>query len=900
MNTYLQYNDPIRIQFRSGTASDPYVSLNESQKIINNVITLQEIPDEFTHVNIAGYTEGYNDVPTSAGEFVVNYTNGLITFHPTQEGKTVTASYKGRGFIKYPAERIYAHGSNPDVTITLQDMIDQGIEGLKGLEQLTTALAGVGAATTNAATQAGYAKTQGDYAKTQGDYAKVQGDYGKAQGDAAKSVADALVYKGVYSSGSAYISRNIVYYNGSTYICVAASTGNLPTNTTYWRRISGTTWRAVYSPSSTYNYGDFVSDASGNTLYMSIIDSNLNKALTDATSWNKMISVQTAIDNAVTATTNANAATTAANTAKTNADTATTNANNATTAANTAKTSADTATTNANAATTKANTAATNADAKATYADQQGDYAKSVGDSLVHKGTYAAATAYIPRNIVYYNGSTYMNVVASTGVLPTDTTKWQKITNMAWKGTYSASITYNYGETVVDSVNQNVYMCILDGTLNKALTTTTNWTLLMSVAAAINSANTATTAANTAKDAANTAKTNADTATGAANTAATHANTQGDYAKVQGDYAKEQGALATAKKDDLDSSVTRANTAKTQLDASIATSDLKKTALDTSISTAGTKQTTLDATNSAADTLNTSLGGKITTGSTLKTDLDNRITTGSTLRNDLDSRITSGNTTKTNLDGSIATAGTSKSSLDGSISTAGTKKNDLDGSITTANSTKVILDSSISSGNALKTELDATVSTGSILRTNLVDLSANGEVLKSGLLEAISNADVARTLIDGSVVNGQNKIQQMNDKIVEANLKIQDTESARVNVISTDARLQVFEEYSATKTYFPLNKVSFNGSSYVCIRECKGISPTYTNSWLIIAQRGADGTGTGTLKEEHFSMTVDEPATAEPFFWFKELSSEEIQNFGLIIANASMTEGKSDLYLDEE
>lgn len=41
-------------------------------------------------------------------------------------------------------------------------------------------------------------------------------------------------YRGAYSSGTAYYINDIVTYSNSTYICILASTGNVPTNTTYW------------------------------------------------------------------------------------------------------------------------------------------------------------------------------------------------------------------------------------------------------------------------------------------------------------------------------------------------------------------------------------------------------------------------------------------------------------------------------------------------------------------------------------------------------------------------------------------------------------------------------------------------------------------------------------------
>lgn len=43
-----------------------------------------------------------------------------------------------------------------------------------------------------------------------------------------------FVWQGAYSGGSSYVPDDIVSYNGSSYVCTASTTGNLPTDTTYW------------------------------------------------------------------------------------------------------------------------------------------------------------------------------------------------------------------------------------------------------------------------------------------------------------------------------------------------------------------------------------------------------------------------------------------------------------------------------------------------------------------------------------------------------------------------------------------------------------------------------------------------------------------------------------------
>ena len=45
-------------------------------------------------------------------------------------------------------------------------------------------------------------------------------------------------WKGTYNGGSSYTIDDVVEYNGSSYICKLASTGNLPTNATYFEQMS--------------------------------------------------------------------------------------------------------------------------------------------------------------------------------------------------------------------------------------------------------------------------------------------------------------------------------------------------------------------------------------------------------------------------------------------------------------------------------------------------------------------------------------------------------------------------------------------------------------------------------------------------------------------------------------
>ena len=43
-----------------------------------------------------------------------------------------------------------------------------------------------------------------------------------------------FIFRNTYSSSTQYLPNDVIYYNGSSYICILASLNNLPTNITYW------------------------------------------------------------------------------------------------------------------------------------------------------------------------------------------------------------------------------------------------------------------------------------------------------------------------------------------------------------------------------------------------------------------------------------------------------------------------------------------------------------------------------------------------------------------------------------------------------------------------------------------------------------------------------------------
>src|SRR5210317_837826 len=45
-------------------------------------------------------------------------------------------------------------------------------------------------------------------------------------------------WKGAYSGATAYVVDDVVESSGSSYICIAATTGNAPPNASYWEQMS--------------------------------------------------------------------------------------------------------------------------------------------------------------------------------------------------------------------------------------------------------------------------------------------------------------------------------------------------------------------------------------------------------------------------------------------------------------------------------------------------------------------------------------------------------------------------------------------------------------------------------------------------------------------------------------
>jgi hypothetical protein len=104
-----------------------------------------------------------------------------------------------------------------------------------------------------------------------------------------------------------------------------------------------------------------------------------------------------------------------------------------------------------------------------------------VSDNFSHKGVYDSTLSYKNRNIVDYLGSSYMAISdVNAGIDPSDGTKWRKITGFSFKGTYSSTTTYTFGDYVQDTNKERLYMCVVEESTGVDVTSTANWEIIMS------------------------------------------------------------------------------------------------------------------------------------------------------------------------------------------------------------------------------------------------------------------------------------------------------------------------------------------------------------------------------------------------------------------------------------
>lgn len=148
---------------------------------------------------------------------------------------------------------------------------------------------------------------------------------------------------------------------------------------------------------------------------------------------------------------------------------------------------------------------------------------------------------------------------------------------------------------------------------------------------------------------------------------------------------------------------------------------------------------------------------------------------------------------------------------------------------------------------------------------------ASAETVRESGENARKSAEKARASAEQQRESAESTRQTNETARVNAEKSRSAAETARQT--AENAR-NVWEEYSAGKAYVPGNKVSFNGSSYVCTAETTGHAPTDTAYWLMIAKKGEDGKGAGDM----LASVYDQKGKAQDVFQYADAKASEAKS----------------------
>lgn len=137
------------------------------------------------------------------------------------------------------------------------------------------------------------------------------------------------------------------------------------------------------------------------------------------------------------------------------------------------------------------------------------------------------------------------------------------------------------------------------------------------------------------------------------------------------------------------------------------------------------------------------------------------------------------------------------------------------------------------------------------LRYEAEELRASAEQTRITNETARSTAESGRTVEEAKRVTAEKN--RLTAEQARAAAETQ-RDAAETDRQSKSSAMQVWEEYDSARAYVPLNKVVWNGSSYICIQGCTGVLPENGNYWLMIARKGVDGATVSTSGQYGFAV----------------------------------------------
>lgn len=141
----MDFNIPTIITKRNTDSNGNPISVKliELRQVMDNhsCVVLSQIPDELNRVIIEGFTEVFDIEKLDKKNFKVDYSQGIVYFHPFNIGKSLTIEYYGLGYELISVSRIFSYTDKNGRTIeTLEEILDRSKLQLDLVESLGGAI----------------------------------------------------------------------------------------------------------------------------------------------------------------------------------------------------------------------------------------------------------------------------------------------------------------------------------------------------------------------------------------------------------------------------------------------------------------------------------------------------------------------------------------------------------------------------------------------------------------------------------------------------------------------------------------------------------------------------------------------------------------------------------------
>lgn len=181
--------------------------------------------------------------------------------------------------------------------------------------------------------------------------------------------------------------------------------------------------------------------------------------------------------------------------------------------------------------------------------------------------------------------------------------------------------------------------------------------------------------------------------------------------------------------------------------------------------------------------------------------------------------------------------------------------------------------------------------------TNASGSAAAAQSAKTAAETAKTKAEAAKTEAESAKSSAESAAQGASNSKTAAETAKSAAETAKTEALSAKEaaetaaqEAQNFAEamqecapYDSTKQYVVGNMATYNGSTYRCKEACKGVVPTDTTYWLLIAKKGNDGAGSGDM----LSTVYDPQGKAQDMFNYADQKQPKITSAGLLKGDGS-------------